>query len=233
MTAWQQSKATWFWLSIAVISAALLWFRLQLNFDLSVFFPHQSSLSHDILLEQMKDGPGSRLLVIGVNGADQEQLEIISGQLKQQLTENKAFINVMNGDFEVDEVQVPAPLDQYYLLLADYDYSASALHLAFEDRQRDLAFGGGAQLLNLMARDPYLRTLEILERLAPVSRDNGVWFAQDGSAVLLAETAAGSIDLAAQALTIESVRAAFDGLPDKQGARIEMTGVAAFGVELQ
>lgn len=233
MTAWHKSKVSVFWLSIAVIAAMLLWFRLQLSFDLSIFFPHKSSLSHDILLEQMKDGPGSRLLVIGLNGADDEQLEIISGQLKQQLAEDKAFINVMNGDFEVDEVQIPAPLDRYYLLLADYDYSEPALHAAFVDRQRDLAFGGGSGFLKLMARDPYLKTLEILQRLAPVSRDSGVWFAPDGSAVLLAETVAGSIDIAAQAVAIESAHTAFDGLADKQGVTMEITGVGAFGVELQ
>lgn len=233
MMTWSKSRVSLVWLSIAIIAATVLWFRLQLSFDLSVFFPQQSSLSHDILLEQMKDGPGSRLLVIGLSGGDNEQLENLSSNLKQHLSEDAAFISVMNGDFEVDDLQIPAPLDQFYLLLADYDYSEAALHSAFIDRQRDLAFGGGSSLLNLMARDPWLKTLDILERLASVSRSDGVWFAEDGSAVLLAETIAGSIDMTAQAKAIESVRAAFAEQPDAQGVALEMTGVGAFGVELQ
>ncbi len=97
------SKVSLFWLGIAVIAATVLWFRLQLSFDLSVFFPQKSSLSHDILLEQMKDGPGSRLLVIGLSGSNEEQLESISSLLKQRLSEEKAFINVMNGDGTMNE----------------------------------------------------------------------------------------------------------------------------------
>jgi len=233
MTVRHSSRISLVWLSIAIIAVTILWFRLQLSFDLSVFFPQKSSLSHDILLEQMKDGPGSRLLVIGLSGGHDEQLESISDQLKQRLSQDQAFINVMNGDFEVDEIQIPAPLDQYYLLLTDYDYSEAALHAAFTDRQRDLAFGGGSGLLALMGRDPWLNTLNILERLAPVSQNDGIWFAEDGSAVLLAETAAGSIDLTAQATAIGLVHAAFDELADTQNVALELTGVGAFGVELQ
>lgn len=211
----------------------LLWFRLQINFDLSAFFPQKTSLSHDILLEQMKDGPGSRLLVIGLSGADPQSLSNASNGLKEALSDDEAFINVLNGEYEMESVQVPAPLDQYYLLLADYDYSEQALHSAFEARQRDLTFGGGAGLLGLMAKDPFLQTIQILERLAPVNNKEGLWFAENGSAVLLAETVAGSIDLSAQAQAIDAVRRAFAELPVAKGLELEMTGVGAFGVELQ
>jgi predicted exporter len=107
-----------FWICIAVIASTLLWFRLQLSFDLSAFFPQKTSLSHDILLEQMKDGPGSRLLVIGLSGADPDSLTEASNQLRDRLSGNEAFINVLNGEYEMEDVQIPAPLDQYYLLMA-------------------------------------------------------------------------------------------------------------------
>jgi predicted exporter len=222
-----------FWICIAALALTMLWFRLQLSFDLSAFFPQKTSLSHDILLEQMKDGPGSRLLVIGLSGDDPEILAEASNGLKVSLSGDEKFINVLNGEVEMQDMQVPAPLDEYYLLLADFDFSETALKSAIEARQRDLAFGGGTGLLELMARDPFLHTIEVLERLAPVSSKEDIWFAEDGSAVLLAETEAGSIDLIAQAQAVELVKNAFADLPQSGRVSLEITGVGAFGVELQ
>lgn len=232
-TASLKANTSLFWICVALIALTVLWFRLQISFDLSAFFPQKTSLSHDILLEQMKDGPGSRLLVIGLSGADPESLSNASNGLKDILSGNEAFINVLNGEYDMENVQVPVPLDQYYLLLADYDYSEQALQSAFAARQRDLAFGGGTGLLSLMAKDPFLQTIEILERLTPANDKEGLWFAENGSAVLLAETVAGSIDLNAQAQAIEVVQRAFAELPGAAALQLEMTGVGAFGVELQ
>ena len=81
-------------------------------------------------------------------------------------------------------------MNSYYLLLADLDFSKTSVQKAIQERQRDLAFGGGEMLLNLIATDPFLQTLSILQRLAPDNGSEGVWFASEGSAVLLAETKA-------------------------------------------
>jgi predicted exporter len=56
------------WVVLALLAIAVLGLRLQLNFDLSVFFPQKTNLTHDVLLEQLKNGPGSRLIVIGLSG---------------------------------------------------------------------------------------------------------------------------------------------------------------------
>jgi predicted exporter len=107
------------WLALAMFAAIIIIFRLQLSFDLSAFFPQKTSLTHDILLEQLKNGPGSRLL------------------------------------------------------------------------------------------------------------------AEDGSTVLMAETRAAAVDLAAQAEAIRAVKTAFSNIRGSELLELEVTGVGAFGVELQ
>jgi predicted exporter len=62
------------WLILGVMAAAVLVMRLQVSFDLSAFFPQKSSLQHEVLLEQYRNGPGSRLLVIGLSGVPRVRL---------------------------------------------------------------------------------------------------------------------------------------------------------------
>jgi predicted exporter len=221
------------WLSLGFIAVVVLALRLQLSFDLSAFFPNETSLSHEILLEQLKNGPGSRLVVIGLSGGDTDQLADASDELKLELAASPAFINVLNGDFDIDAAAIPEPVNRYFPLMIDADYSQDAFGAALASRQRDLGLAGGSVLSSLIAEDPFLHTLKILERLTPASDSSGMWFASDGSAVLLAETRAPSIDMAAQAAALDEIRQAFDHLPGSESLRLELTGVGAFGVELQ
>ncbi len=207
--------------------------RLELSFDLSAFLPKQTTLTHDILIEQIRKGPGSRLLVIGVSGAPQAQLAEASEQIRQALSANPAFVSVLNGEPPEDGAAVPEPINSYYLLMRDVDYSLASLERAVQSRLQDLAFGAGSALLDLIARDPFLVTLDILERLAPADMGDELWFAADGSAVLIAETRAASIDIAAQAEAVRAVQNAFSALAATTALSLDVTGVGAFSVELQ
>jgi len=221
------------WLALILLSIVVIVLRLQLSFDLSTFFPQETNLQHDILLEQLKSGPGSRLLVIGVNGSQLDKLEEFSNQMRQELASSPAFVNVLNGEFADQAGTIPEPVKSYYLLLGDIDYSSTSLQQALRLRLQDLAFGGGSELLNLVARDPYLITLDILQRLVPVSMRGDMWFAVDGSAVLMAETHAAALDLTAQAEAIAAVKTTFAKIPGSDALELEVTGVGAFGLELQ
>ena len=221
------------WVGVAVLAIVILGSRLQLSFDLSAFFPQQTTLAHDVLIEQLRNGPGSRLIVIGINGSDPQQLAEVSGQMKQSLAADPAFVAVLNGEFDEDATQAPEPVSSYYLLLRDIDYSRESLRQALQWRLQDLAFGGGSALLELIARDPFLITLDVLQQLVPVDMDGDLWFSEDGSAVLMAETHAAAIDITAQAAAVHAVRSAFAALPDAETLNLEITGVGAFSVELR
>ena len=221
------------WLFVAALAISILVIRFQVNFKLGVFFPDSSTLSHQILLEQLKNGPGSRLIVVGLKGASPERLAEFSDQLKSKLATNPRFASVLNGDFDVDSSIIPEPVNSYYMLMADIDFSSAALNLAIQSRERDLAFASGEMIMDLIAKDPFLQTLNILERLAPVNSSEGTWFANDGSAVLLVETKAIASDLDAQALAIDSIKMAFSNIAQDSGMDLELTGVGAFGLELQ
>jgi len=221
------------WLLAATLMAIYVASHLQLSFDLSAFFPRQASLSHEILLEQFKSGPGSRLLVIGLSGAERDELTDLSDRLRARLAGHAEFLNVANGEFDLLDARVPSPIDRYYLLMADFDYGQESLAKALRERLRELALGGGANFLEWVSKDPWLMTFRLLARLAPASADGEMWFSADGSAVLMAETRADAVDLTGQATAIEVVKAEFEELSAGSAVRLDITGVGAFGVELQ
>ncbi|MEX2497168.1 MAG: MMPL family transporter [Woeseia sp.] len=227
--AWRSSVP---WLILAAVAVGVLAMRLQLGFDLSAFFPRHTTLAQDVLLEQLSNGPGSRLVVIGIGGAPEAQLAEVSGLLREKLERSGHFATVQNGRYSDAGDDVPEPVNTYYLLMKDLDYSRASLHGALQLRLQDLAFGGGT-LLELIARDPFLITLDVLDRLAPVDMSGELWIADNGSAVLMAATHAPAIELSAQADAVAAVQAAFAELPSANALELEITGVGAFGVELR
>lgn len=226
-------RKSWPWLVFGLLAAVVLGTRLVLNFDISAFFPQTPDLQHKVLLQQFQSGPGSRLLVIGVNGADEETLAEISDELRMALSESAVFSSIMNGEAGDESAAIPEPVASYFLLMEDLDFSEAALSQAIQDRLHDLAFGGGAAFLDLTATDPWLATIDILRRLTPVETSGDMWFASDGSVVLMAETRATAVDLAGQTAAVEAVREAFASIEATDALTLEMTGAGAFGVELQ
>ncbi len=225
-------RSLW-WVGAIGVALVILLTRLQLSFDLSAFFPRQTTLAHEVLIEQVRNGPASRLLVVGISAGETGNAAEAARLLQQELARDPGFVSVLNGEFDEQAADVPFPVSDYFLLMDDLDFSAEGLRGAIQERLRDLSFGGGSELLALVSRDPYLATLDVLESLAPAELSGDPWIAADGSAVLLAETTAASIDIAAQAGAVDAVKTAFGALPGSEALTLDVTGVGAFSVELQ
>lgn len=241
------------WLAIVVLLLILLAFRLQLSFDLGAFLPRHGGPAAEVLLQQLGSGPGSRLMVLGISGGDDQQRQDASRMLQAALSERPEFVQVLNGESGPAGDAVPEPIRSQYPLMTSLDYSAAALGEAVQLRLQDLALGGGASLRQLVAADPYLASLLLLQKLAPTETDGELWQASDGSLVLLAETLAAGTDLNAQEEALAATRAIFAELPSQQQGKqqlaeqqlpgqqptgqpdlkLDVTGVGPFGVELR
>lgn len=221
------------WLMLIAIAALVLTWRLQLSFDLSLFLPRSNDFAHEILLKQMASGPGSRFVLIGIEGDDSAGLAIASDRLKDSLAADPAFLQVQNGLPPDEEASIPRVIADHRFILADLDYGEDALRQALEARLQDLAFGGGPQLIELIAEDPFLAMLDILQQLTPVEYIGDRWFSADGQAVLMAETRSAATDISAQTQAIEKIKSAFALLGPAGSLQLELTGFGAFGVELQ
>jgi predicted exporter len=210
---------------VAAVAVAVLALRLQLSFDLSLFFPRSTGLEQEILLKQLESGPGSRFMLVGVRGADRERLAQVSEQLRARLAGESDFLQVQNGTPPDEDSTVPPVIADHRFVLTDLD--------SLQDRLQDLAFGGGQQLIALIAADPFLSLLQILEQLAPVEFTGEPWFSDDGQAVLMVETRTAATDIGAQSRAAATIRRALASLDSPEHLEVDLTGVGAFGVELQ
>src|ERR1700742_1375132 len=91
------------WLAIAtwLIGAALcavLVYRTTFVSDLSAFLPQSPTQEQRVLLDQLRDGVVSRLILIGIEGGDAKTRATLSKDTAARLRDNPAFAPVANGE---------------------------------------------------------------------------------------------------------------------------------------
>jgi predicted exporter len=226
--------------------AGAAWVALHARYaaDLSAFLPARPTAAQRLLVDQLRDGPGSRLLLIALEGGDLGTRAGLSTALAQTLRSDAAFVNVGNG------AEITADRDREFLLAHRYllseavtpqHFTPAGLKESMQDSVADLASPGGLALQSLVVRDPTGEMLAVIDQLsrtrAPTPR-NGVWTSADGTRTLLiAETAASGSDTDAQEHALAAVRAAFAaavrGFPGAPARNVElvMSGPGVFAVD--
>src|ERR1700677_4631792 len=66
--------------------------------DLSAFLPRSPSPTQQLLVQQLQDGPASRLILIGIEGADASARAAASKALASALRRREEFVSVSNGE---------------------------------------------------------------------------------------------------------------------------------------
>jgi predicted exporter len=216
---------------------AVGWFvsrELEIGSDLRLFLPSASTEEQRLLLEEIGEGPASRILVIALEGAPPEQLADTSRALAEALRAGGEFRFVANGELSLDSL--PDDLLPYRFLLSpsldEHPLDAELLTAELRARSRDLASPAGLLLEPLLPRDPTLELLKLVELWQPLHeprRELDVWFDRAGErALLIAETRAAAFDPGRQHASIESLERAFAALGERGDARMIVSGAGKF-----
>jgi predicted exporter len=208
--------------------------QLVIRSDLRLFLPSPSTLEQRLLLEEIGEGPASRVLVIALEGAPAEQLADTSRAFAQALRDSGEFRFVANGEVSLDSL--PDDLLPYRFLLSpsldEQPLDAGTLRAELEARSRDLASPAGLVLEPLLPRDPTLEVLKLLELWQPLQeprREFDVWFDRAGArALLIAETRGAAFDPNSQRTSLASLEQTFAGLGEQGGARMIVSGTGKF-----
>ena len=227
------------WLVSLALFTAFASRRLSVGTDLRLFLPSPTTANERLLLEVIGEGPASRVLVIALGGGSPERLADVSRALVSELRDSELFRFIANGESFFDEF--PDELLPYRFLLAPtldtHRFDRDFLKSELEARARDLASPAGLLVEPLLARDPTLELLDVLELWEPIDgprRYLDVWFDAEGRrALLLAETSAPAFDPEAQRAALaelESAHAAADGGAD---TTMTVTGAGAFTVAME
>lgn len=227
------------WLAALGLGAWLLSQGLRIGTDLTLFMPDARSGAQQLLLRQLREGPGSRLTLIAIGGDTPETLTRISRTLAAELGDNELYLRVENGAARDFDSLRRLLMDYRYLLSPAVEpgrFSAVGLRAALEERLFDLASPAQPLWSEILPRDPTGELLAIIDEWQPADAPrliDGVWFTRDGRrALLLAETRAGGFDSDAQTAAVRVLEQAFARAAAGTGARLQLTGPGPFGVAI-
>lgn len=225
------------WLAFLLGCGALI-SRTQFTTDLSAFLPRTPTPEQQLLMDQLRDGLASRLILVGIEGADAPTRSRLSRQIGQRLRADPAFVSVSNGE-PVNSARDRAYLfNNRYLLspaVTPERFSADGLHAALSDSIDLLASPAGLLVKSLLPRDPSGETVQLLEPLnrgAQPRLVEGAWASRDGArALLLLQTRAAGSDTDAQQGAMAAIRQAFEQAASASpAAKLVMTGPGVFSV---
>jgi predicted exporter len=199
-----------------IAAASIIVARAHYITDLSAFLPAKPTPAQRLLVDQLRDGPASRLILIAIEGGDAGARAQVSTMTANLLRRDPQFSSVNDGE-PLSAQRDREFLFQHRYLLSDEvaaaRFSAAGLHAAIADTIDDLASPAGLLLESLLPNDPtgeMLHIIDGLERTPAPATSGGVWVSSDGTrALMVAQTAAGGSDTDAQERAIEAVRAAF------------------------
>ncbi len=86
------------WLVLVAVCVVWLARNLTIGADLTVFLPPSTNPSQRLLLNQLRDGVATRLVLIALEGGGQEALAQASRDLARRLRASGLFGVVSNGD---------------------------------------------------------------------------------------------------------------------------------------
>lgn len=245
--------ATLAWLVLlAVLLITVI--RAHYSADLSAFLPSKPTPEQAVLIDQLKEGPASRLILIGLETDERGPqaalgLARLSRHLGAALRQLPAlpgdnappFASVNNGE------PVAAQRDQQVLLRYRYlmsphvtaaRFQTEGLHLALQDSLDLLGSSAGLMLQPLLTRDPTAELVHLVEAMdsgGERAMVDGVWTSADQTrAVLVAQTQADGSDLDAQQRAIDAIRQQFDDVKKREGltgARLLVSGPAVFATQ--
>lgn len=203
------------WLALMALAAAQV-AGTRFVADLSSFLPSAPTPEQRLLVDQMRDGALSRVMLMGIEGGGDESRAAVSRALAQALRADPRFTSVANGASDGFERERELVLAHRYALSAQVSpqrFTVEGLRDAIAEAVDSLASPAGMALKALVPRDPTLETLAVIEQLRPAGTPatrSGVWASPDGSrALLIARTRASGSDTDAQQEALAAVEAAF------------------------
>ena len=223
------------WLVFVVTCVGLV-SRASFTADLSAFLPRAPTEEQQLLVDQLKSGIASRLILIGIEGGTATQRAQVSKTLAARLRADPQFLHTANGEAIGLERDRRILFDNRYLLspaVTPEHFSIDGLGAAVADSIDLLASSVGMLSKNLLPRDPTGEFMQILDTLEGGSRPRmaeGVWVSRDGQrALLLARTRAEGSDTDGQERALHAIRTAFEASAPGD-LRLVMTGPGPFSV---
>ncbi|QHE88392.1 MMPL family transporter [Hydrogenophaga sp. BPS33] len=234
-----------FWRALLIWLAAMgcgvvLLLDTRFSADVSFFLPSKPTPEQQVMVDQLREGAVSRLLMLAIAGGTPEQRADASRALRAALAKDPSLETVQNGEAEALETVRDFMLDHRYQLsnaVTPERFSVEGLRDAVLQSVDMLSSSAGLLFKPFLARDPTGELIELVSGLNAGVQPNereGVWASRDGErAMLIAQTRALGSDTDGQAAVIGLIRGTFDQIAAQDGMNglsLQMSGPGLFAV---
>jgi predicted exporter len=212
--------------------------HVEIRSEMTDFLPRGRSDGARMMLEELRSGAATNLIIIGIEGAPPESLARTSRVMTDALDHSGQFTFVNNGGRDLlNSTEQQVLFDHRYLLSSVTTaeaFSAAALREDMQRLLRGLQSSAAPLVQRLGAADlpgAFLAIAQDWIGSSKVRSVDGVWFAPERDrALILARTRAGGLDIAGQDAVDAAIRAAFAGAAPGS-ARLLAAGPAVFARE--
>jgi predicted exporter len=203
------------WIVALLIGSAVI-MRTAFSTDMSAFLPRSPRPAQQILVDQLRDGVVSHLILLAIEGAPPDTLAALSRTMADDLRADTAFGVVSNGDPAAFARDRDLMWRNRYLLsdaVAPLHFTPAALHAALEADVQLLGSDMGMFAKGSIGADPTGEMLRLVAALGaqahPAMRD-GVWVSPNQDrALLMVQTVAAGFDIDAQEHAMQRIESAF------------------------
>jgi len=228
---------TLLWAVLAAAAATIV-ARARYTTDLSAFLPRSPTANQRLLVDQLKEGLASRLIIVAIEGADSATRARLSRAMADRLRQDTQFVSVNNGESSATDRDRMFLFEHRYLLsdaVTPERFTVKGLEDAIGESIDLLASPAGLLTKELLPRDPTGEMVQIVGQLASGGAPrvaDGVWASGDGKrALIVAQTRAPGSDTDGQQRAVEAIRAAFAAAsPPPASPTLLMSGPGVFAV---
>lgn len=225
------------WLLLMVAGLWVSLTQTTIATDLSLFLPNSENRQSKLLLDELREGQGSRLILAALTGGDADLRADVSKKLQHQLIADGTFLKVANGSHDFNSEVGEWVYTHRYLLsptITKARFSKDHLRQELELRLNELRSVINPFDKRWLPGDPTAETQNIFREWtldhAP-EKYQGVWTSRDGSmALLLIETQNSGFDATQQQKVISKIRSIFNKIADNR-IELHLTGSAVFSAE--
>ncbi len=226
------------WLAL-LLGCAFVVSQTKFSADLSAFLPSSPTPAQRALVEQLKDGVVSRLVLAGIHGAAPDQLAQYNKALAVALRGDPRFVAVSNGEAMLQDADRDFIFAHRYLLSPRIQpgyFDVPQLKASLENALALLSSEAGMLVKSLVVSDPTGEVLRIADELAGASAPEthaGVWSSRDLTySLLLLQTRAAGFDMDGQEEAMAAIRTAFAAVVHGRNSSVhlELVGPGVFSV---
>jgi len=222
----------------ALLGCVLVILQTPFVSDLSAFMPSAPNARQQLLIDQLRNGPVARLIMVGIEGGDASERARLSRELAGKLQETGLFAGIQNGQAETQQRDQAYFFGNRYVLspaVTPARFETDGMRNAISDSIAALSGNAGMALKSVFTRDPTGETLQLLDQFSGLDQPpsvEGAWASRDGKrALLLLFTAAAGSDTDGQAQAVRAVQSQFKALPQRAPeTRLIMSGAGVSSV---